>query len=294
MRIRWHLGLRLARALRADLKLTLAGAVAALSLLILISRLSGLFGSRVNAEAEFFKERDWKDQQHRAVPTVPLPAEPAELAQLIDSAIEDNAGLLRTGNRSLLVSTWRDHINARAMDSADPYLALASSERTAWLQESDDERWRLIGMRHQLAAGTLPDRRDPQGALRRNFEFARQKESARLTAIGTGRGGCRVIVARASRASDINAHVLNDFDDVRWWLASSTIPARFYRLPPIRPEQILRRDRQVIMAHCFTLVRDSKSRPVVLHAIWYWDPATSAWYCANMVAKGYAFHALEF
>lgn len=294
MRIRRHLGSHLARAIRSDVKLTLAGAVAALCMLILISRVQGLFGSRASPEAEFLKERALRDKQQRAVSTIPLPAAPSELDQLIDGAIEDPSGYLHADNRLRLVTTLRDHLNARAMDNAEQYLSLASRERTVWINESDDERWRLIGMRHQLAAGTPADRRDPQGALRTNFEFARSKEHARLTAFGTGLTGCRVIITRASRSADIGKGVLDNLDDVRWWVAASTIPARFYRLPPVRPEQIVRRDRQVVLAHCFHLVRDSQSRPVVLYAIWYWDPATSAWFCADMVAKGHTFHALDF
>jgi len=184
---------------------------------------------------------------------------------------------------------------ARSATDAAAYLAYADASSAKWVAPEDDARWNDIIHRYTYVTdGKSPRRTDPREALATILEHALNKEGARIGSISTGPSGARLLVRLTRTVPASGQSALKDPDDVRYWVATSTRNAHFFRTPPSSLAQVLDRYKQVVVAETLNVVRIRNDSPSIIWGFWFWDPDRREWQCSELYSKGYYLNDLQF
>jgi hypothetical protein len=124
--------------------------------------------------------------------------------------------------------------------------------------------------------------------------YTLQDQKARITAVGSGPRGLRIIADRGRTEQVLLKDLLADPLEMNYWLSNSGNKAIEFRIPLRSPADVLRGTGSLTIAGSLLMVMTESGKSFNWSARWYWDPASGRWSCAEMTRKGRVPLALQF
>lgn len=225
-----------------------------------------------------------------AAPVIALQADQRSIVLAgVTERIRDGAAALNPDQQNALAISMTNELFARTGTPDDLVAYSASIPHTRWIDERDDAPWSSLDRWFEFVHQSKSPRTDPNSLLRMIAEHQFSKDGCRFVAAGVAPESCSVQAWWVNSLDQIEPRTKESLSPERfaYWFEAPTVAPLRTRVPERSLENVLKSDDTALIACVSVLVRTERQFTFNLFSVWYWEPRSGSWQCAQFARKGW-------